>query len=283
MNRWMVTGSLAAFVAMLIFACSPQLGAQYNTKIYTEQGGEKRVYESGAELEIRSGATIDIQSGATVADAGTTSWTGAKTIASGGSLTAASGSTVTGATGSTVNVSGTGNIWGTTSVKSGGTLNVDSGGARLDALGSTVNVSGTTNDWGTRTVKDLGALVVEAGGQVKLPVISKSANFTVLAGQSGSTFIATAVDVVFTLPATAAGLRYTIISKAPSGGAGVKISPQAADKIMGTAGTVAFSSLDDKDAINTGATDAEGDSMTLVGDGVDGWFIVNSTGVWARE
>lgn len=30
----------------------------YNTKIYTEQGGSKRVYEAGAELRINDGAII---------------------------------------------------------------------------------------------------------------------------------------------------------------------------------------------------------------------------------
>lgn len=124
-------------------------------------------------------------------------------------------------------------------------------------------------------------VVVSAG--ITLPVSSTAVFTAVPASQSGTTFISTAVDTVFQLPATQAGLRYTFISKAPSGGAGMKVSPVAADKIMGTAGTVAFTSADDKDAINTGATDAEGDSITLVGDGVDGWFIVSSTGVWARE
>jgi hypothetical protein len=48
-------------------------------------------------------------------------------------------------------------------------------------------------------------------------------------------------------------------------------------------GTGIEAAADDKDAINTAATDRVGDSLTLVGDGVDGWYVVGVTGTWARE
>ena len=42
------------------------MGGQHQTPIYTEQGGTKRVYESGGILELQSGSSIDIQAGALV-------------------------------------------------------------------------------------------------------------------------------------------------------------------------------------------------------------------------
>jgi hypothetical protein len=112
-----------------------------------------------------------------------------------------------------------------------------------------------------------------------LPTQSKAAGYTVLAEESGTVFIATAADVEFTLPATAIGLTYTFVFKVPSAGVGGQVSPAAADKIMGNG----FTSADNKAAINSGATDREGDSITVVGDGSAGWFIVGLTGTWARE
>lgn len=111
------------------------------------------------------------------------------------------------------------------------------------------------------------------------PAQAKAANYTVLASESGNVFVATAANVEFTLPATSAGLWFTFVSKVPTAGTGVQVSPAAVDKIMGNG----FTSADNKAAINSGASDREGDSITLVGDGLDGWFIVNVTGTWARE
>lgn len=62
-------------------------------------------------------------------------------------------------------------------------------------------------------------------------------------------------------------------------GAGLSISPAAADAIHGNG----LTSVDNKDLINTGATDREGDMVELVADGVDGWFIVSVNGTWAKE
>lgn len=112
-----------------------------------------------------------------------------------------------------------------------------------------------------------------------LNIQSKAASYTVLAEESGTVFVATAADVEFTLPATALGLTYTFVFKVPSAGVGGQVSPVAADKIMGNG----FTSADNKAAINSGATDREGDAITVVGDGSDGWFIVSLTGTWARE
>jgi len=60
--------AVLALLGVMLAACQGQ-GAvprsSYQVPIYTEQGGEKMVFESGAELEIQSGATLDLQSGAT--------------------------------------------------------------------------------------------------------------------------------------------------------------------------------------------------------------------------
>lgn len=109
----------------------------------------------------------------------------------------------------------------------------------------------------------------------------KAADFNVLATDSGKVFIITGVDKVATLPATAAGLRFSFLvtAGALSAGTGFSISPNASDKIMGAGLTPA----DDKDLINDGATDAEGDLIELLGDGTDGWYVIRKLGTWSRE
>lgn len=115
----------------------------------------------------------------------------------------------------------------------------------------------------------------------KRTVVTKTANYTLTAEDSGKLFLVNGSDtVVFTLPATAIGLEYTIqVMQLPGSGAGTSFSPNANDKIIGNG----FTAADDKDAINTAATDRLGDLMTVVGDGVDGWYITNVIGTWARE
>lgn len=130
-----------------------------------------------------------------------------------------------------------------------------------------------------QTVLDFEALFDAVLASGKRGFQSKAAAYTVLAEESGTVFVATAADVEFTLPATSAGLWYTFVFKVPSAGVGGQVSPVAADKIMGNG----FTSADNKAAINSGATDREGDSITVVADGSDGWFIINLTGTWARE
>lgn len=110
-------------------------------------------------------------------------------------------------------------------------------------------------------------------------VVTKDAAYTVTEADNGRTFVATAVDLVFTLPATKNGLEYTFYTGLASTTTGLSISPAAADKINGLGITAA----DNKDLINTAATDAVGDCVTIRGDGVDGWYVVSIRGTWARE
>lgn len=97
--------------------------------------------------------------------------------------------------------------------------------------------------------------------------------------------------LTITLPATTAGACFIIrnggvpASSAVGAGTGtdasvaVTVSPNASDKIQG----LAFSAADDKDAINTKATARVGDYIKLVGDGTDGWNVLDARGIWARQ
>lgn len=149
--------------------------------------------------------------------------------------------------------------------ESGATLQQDAGSAQ--------------NESGALTVMAGGSLAVDAGGKFTLPVTTSNVSVTVTAAQSGMTFVATAGDLVFTLPSTAAGLCYTFTQNTTAGSVGLSISPATADKIIGNG----FTPLDNKDAINTKATARIGDSITLVGDGVDGWYVKSVSGTWDRE
>lgn len=104
--------------------------------------------------------------------------------------------------------------------------------------------------------------------------ISKGAAYTVLASESGTAFVSTAVDVVFTLPAAEKGLWYTFVAGIVSVTTGLSISPVAADSIN--------SGVVNKDLINTPATDVLGDSVTVASDGTD-WWTVEMHGIWAAE
>lgn len=120
------------------------------------------------------------------------------------------------------------------------------------------------------------------GARVTWPLRIVTADATLTAAYSGLTVVVNAADKVITLPATSAGLRFRVVATATaaaSGSVGTKVSPVAADKIMGNG----FTSADNKGAINTAATDAEGNWIELTGDGVDGWFITGIGGTWARE
>lgn len=82
-----------------------------------------------------------------------------------------------------------------------------------------------------------------------------------------------------TLPATQAGLTFTVALGNVTAGAGHSLSPAAVDKIFCTG----LTAVDNKDLIFTGATDTVGDFVTVVGDGVDGWYVTASGGTLSKE
>lgn len=96
--------------------------------------------------------------------------------------------------------------------------------------------------------------------------------------------------ITITLPATAAGNTFTIrnggVPAASAVGAGtgtdasalITIAPNASDKIQG----LAFTAADNKAALNTKATAKVGDFLRLVGDGIDGYNVVEARGIWTR-
>lgn len=98
--------------------------------------------------------------------------------------------------------------------------------------------------------------------------------------QSGERFVG-AEDAVFTLPAASSvgkGCWFDFECGALSTGTGLSISPASTNHIRGNG----LTSTDDKDLINTGATDRLGDSVRIYCDGSD-WVIAAVIGTWAKE
>ncbi len=253
--------------------------ATIQTKVQTVAGGD--------ELAIASGGTLTLESGSTHTAAGTRNATGVDNINSGGVVNVKSGATVDCQSGSTHTAAGTRNATGVDNINSGGVVNVKSGATVDMQSGSTHTAAGTRNATGTDNqnsgstiaLKSGATLDRQAGSKTTTPFISKAASFTVLASESGAVYLCTAVDLKATLPSSVAGLTYTFIVHTVSASTGLQIDPAAADAIMGNG----LTSVDDKDLINTPATDAEGDAVTIVGDGADGWWIESIVGTWAKE
>ena len=146
----------------------------------------------------------------------------------------------------------------------------------------TTAVATKLNDLATSstTGAELSQLHGKTPDYLSTPLLSKNANYSLVAGDSGALILVTAADKVLTLPSTVAGLTYRVVLAAAglSTGTGLQIAPAAADKIMGDG----FTSGDNKAAVLAGSGDREGDSITLVGDGADGWYIVAHEGTWTR-
>ena len=118
-------------------------------------------------------------------------------------------------------------------------------------------------------------------------VVEITADTTLTYEESGDTFLIGTDALTITLPATKAGVEYTFINSGADGNNIITISPNASDAIIGTIANAAADSVsggvDDKDIINTKATANKGDRITLVGDGVAGWYIKEGVGIWASE
>jgi hypothetical protein len=84
-----------------------------------------------------------------------------------------------------------------------------------------------------------------------------------------------------TLPAVAVGASFIIVNTAADGEALLTISPNASDKflvdIAGAAGT------DNKDIINTKATQKKYDFVHLMGIDAIGWMIADIRGTWVDQ
>lgn len=125
--------------------------------------------------------------------------------------------------------------------------------------------------------------------EIQIDLVPTTIAITV--GQSGATFFATLASgtQTFTLPAVATGLQYTFIC---GSAAGEILIDQAASEVI-TITTFAAVGADADTGIvapaggtgikNTAASNAVGDSLTLISDGV-GWYGVGITsGIWASQ
>lgn len=162
----------------------------------------------------------------------------------------------------------------------------------ISAAGTARGAAG--NDAGFEVNTD-GVLVLDRGPQHKgnglsttpgyepVPVnrtIVATASFTLLPKDNGAVIFAdSTTSVVVTLPATAKGLRFTLVVKQLTTATGHSFSPAAADYITGNG----LTAVDDKDLICSAASDRVGDAVQIVADGVDGWFITAVSGTWAKE
>lgn len=160
-------------------------------------------------------------------------------------------------------------------------------GANLAGEGVTATAAELNYLGGATPGASVASLALVAGAGREIPtglvenVVTKNADYPLVAGDSGKVVIVTGVDKVLTLPATVAGLRYLIILAAAglSAGTGLEVRPQAADQIIGNG----FTPADDKSAFLAGAVDRAGDLLEVVGDGNLGWYITRVIGTWTRE
>lgn len=143
----------------------------------------------------------------------------------------------------------------------------------------TKTLSGTTTLSGATTISGAATFSAATVGLRTGIEVTDAATDSLTAAESGKVFICTATSgtQVFTLPATVAGVTYTFVAASADGE--INVSPNASDKIQGKGITAA----DNKDYINTAATNAVGDLITIVGDGTDGWWVLDERGTWGRE
>ena len=121
-------------------------------------------------------------------------------------------------------------------------------------------------------------------------VIDQSTTFDV--NDFSGTYLIATDALVQTLPPVGVetapfGAKLTFINSGADGTAIITLSPDANDAIFGTISNAAADSVsggvDDKDFVNTKATANQGDRITLMSNGVSGWFITEGVGIWASE
>lgn len=109
-----------------------------------------------------------------------------------------------------------------------------------------------------------------------------AASQTLTEAQSGDKFVGVA-DAVFTLPlveaGTLLGVHYEFECGDAGGSVGISISPAVDNYIIGNG----LTAVDDKDLINTAATDRVGDMVRIYCDRDNGWIIESIIGTWAKE
>jgi len=159
-------------------------------------------------------------------------------------------------------------------------------GATADAYETTLTVTDATADRTVTMPDATGTVALTAGLGSRVTVTAGSGTTTVTTAHCGGVLTAAAdADGVFNLPATSAGCLLRFVNIGAAANNLLTINPDNADQIFGTvtlASSVVAIAGSAGDAVsNTKGTSIRGDSMTLLGDGVDGWYIVSSTGIWA--
>jgi hypothetical protein len=146
-------------------------------------------------------------------------------------------------------------------------------------VADTVTASLVGNVTGNLTGNVTGSVSGAATGVVTLAAASR----TLTIADSGAVLVAV-VDGAYTLPAAAAapGMIVTIMTGVASAGTGVRITRAGSDVINGkttSAGTTAITSA--TTYTNSGASDVVWDYVTLISDGVLGWYSIGQSGTWA--
>ena len=111
--------------------------------------------------------------------------------------------------------------------------------------------------------------------------VTTSTTFALTTHPSAAFYKIGAANLTIGLPPTKSGALYTFIlgADALSAGAGLKIDPDAADSINGNG----LTSVDGAYIVDAGSGDREGDLLSLLADGDDGWYIVGVSGTWTKE
>lgn len=122
-----------------------------------------------------------------------------------------------------------------------------------------------------------------AGDRVRVLGTSVAA-LTLTGEDDGITVVAnnSAATVVVTLPKAAtvgAGFRARVLAGVlPGAGAGLTVTPNAADKFQGNGFNAKTAG---QTLVNSAASDAVGDYVDLVTDGGTIWYVINKVGTWA--
>lgn len=126
----------------------------------------------------------------------------------------------------------------------------------------------------------------------QMDVVSKTADYTVLEGDSNVVFLAnkSSGSHTFTLPPAGTsgplyrnGLVYTFVLG--NTGTQLLVTPAGTDKIVMkvSEGGASLAPAGGTGVKNTTATHVLGDRLTLVSNGVDTWIAIEQSGTWASQ
>ena len=168
-----------------------------------------------------------------------------------------------------------------TGVRLTGTTPIILEGATADAYETTITATDPTADRTITLPNATGTVALTSGGVSSYTLDTD--NVTLTSADCGEVHAIATDAKVYTLPSTVAGCVFTFINAGAATAVLLSIDPAAADKIGGSCDAVNIAGVDGEKFNNTKASSIKGDSATLIGDGVDGWYITACNGVWAEE